>query len=84
MPTFRLNISQDDQLLGHFESDVPGAPEAIRKISACLSQSGYSLALLVAYSERRLLESGPDGVRLIGREPLFQPEPLTQYLSRKT
>jgi len=80
LPIFRLTISHDDQLLGHFESDLPSALQAIRKISASLSDSRYSLDLLVAHSERRLLESGPDGVRTISREPLFTPAPLEQYL----
>ncbi|MDH1622176.1 cytoplasmic protein [Pseudomonas chengduensis] len=80
MPIFRLTIRYDDQLLGHFESDLPAALQAIRKIAASLSASGYSLDLLVAHSERRLLETGPDGVRMISREPLFAPAPLKQYL----
>ena len=84
MPIFRLTISHDDQLLGHFESDLPSALQAIRKISASLSDSGYSLDLLVAHSERRLLESGPDGVRTISREPLFAHAPLEQYLDNAT
>lgn len=84
MPIFRLTISQDDQLLGHFESDLPWATQAMRKIAANLSQAGYSLDLLVAHSERRLLESGPDGVRMISREPQFQQAPLAQYLNSET
>jgi hypothetical protein len=44
----------------------------VKDIAARLGEAdGYRLELLVADSERRLLESGPDGVRLLSSEPLF-------------
>lgn len=80
MPTFRLIISQDQQLLGHFESDTPRAQQAIRTIASSLSAAGYDLELQVAHSERRLLESGPEGLRVISREPLFVAVSLADHL----
>ncbi|MFV3307857.1 cytoplasmic protein [Pseudomonas sp. NY15181] len=72
MQKYRLSIQRHGQLLGHFESDVPWAREAVRSIAGCLGEQGFSLELQVAEGERRLLESTPEGVRLLGSEPLFR------------
>jgi hypothetical protein len=75
--TCRLIIHRHDGLLGYFESDTPGALEAARDIAARLSASdGYRLELLVADGERRLLESTPQGLRVLSREPSFKPASL--------
>lgn len=73
MKTYRLELRRHGSLLGHFESDSARAMEVIREISRRLD--GYDLSLLVAESERRILESGPDGIRLLGSERLFAPAP---------
>ncbi|WP_232243855.1 MULTISPECIES: cytoplasmic protein [Pseudomonas] len=65
-------INSSDRLLGHFESATPWAHEAVQEIARCLAGAGYSVELLVADSERRLLESGPDGVRVLYSEPVFK------------
>lgn len=80
MPTFRLIISQDQQLLGHFQSDTPTAQRAIEKIAGSLSAAGYDLELQIAHHERRLLESGPEGLRVISSEPLFVAVSLDAHL----
>lgn len=72
MQTYRLIIQRHGQLLGHFESAVPWAREAVQSIAGCLGELGYSLELQVADGERRLLESTPQGIRLLSGEPLFR------------
>ncbi|MCP8467056.1 cytoplasmic protein [Pseudomonas sp. ZM23] len=76
MQKYRLIIQRHGQLLGHFDSDVPWAREAVRTIVECLGAQGYDLELRVAEGERRLLESTPEGIRLLGSEPLFRPASL--------
>lgn len=78
MQKYRLSIHRHGQLLGHFDSDVPWAREAVRSIAGCLGELGYGLELRVAEGERRLLESTPGGVRLLGCEPLFRPMSLDE------
>lgn len=77
MKTYRLVIYRHDRLLGHFESHTPWSREAARDIAARLSaDDGYRLELLVADGERRLLESTPQGLRVLSREPEFKPASL--------
>jgi len=76
MNRYRLIIRNNDRLLGHFESAVPGAQDAMQEVARCLSAAGYGLELLVADSERRLLDSGPDGIRVLSSEPIFKSTPL--------
>ena len=45
-------------------------------IASCLGELGYGLELLVADSERRLLESSPSGIKVLASEPLYRPMPL--------
>ncbi len=74
MPHYRLLVHRHDKYLGHFDADTGDALHAIREIATRLSGGdGYRLELLAAHGERRLLESGPDGLRVLGREPLFAP-----------
>lgn len=72
MQKYRLTLQRHGQLLGHFESDVPWAREAVRGLVASLGELGYDLELQVADGERRLLESTPQGIRLVSSEPLFR------------
>lgn len=76
MNRYRLMISRDGRLLGHFESATPWAHDAAQEIARCLAGVDYDLELLVADSERRLLESGPEGVRGLHSEPIFKSIPL--------
>ena len=72
MPCYRLFVYRHDKPLGHFDADSVDALDAVRDIAARLpAQDGYRLELAVAHDERRLLESGPDGLRVLAREPLF-------------
>ncbi len=77
MKIYRLMIYRHDRLLGHFESAVPWAREAVAEIRASLVQmDDVRLELLEGYDERRVVESTPHGVRLLYSEPLFRPIPL--------
>lgn len=81
MRAYRLVISRHGRLLGQFESETPWAEDAIRDLLQRLpGRDGYRTERLVAHGERRLLESGPDGLKVLGREPLFQPIPVATLL----
>ena len=72
MNRYRLMVHRDTKLLGHFESAVPWAQDAVHEIARCLADAGYDLELLIADSERRLLDSGPEGIRIVHSEPIFK------------
>lgn len=72
MNRYRLMVRSGTKLLGHFESAAPWAQVAVQDIARCLTDAGYDLELLVADSERRLLDSGPDGIRILSSEPIFK------------
>lgn len=77
MKTYRLVIRNRERLLGHFESSTPWSEESVKEIASRLTeQDGYRLELLIAYDERRLVESTPQGVRVLSSEPLFKPAPF--------
>ncbi|WP_406625200.1 cytoplasmic protein [Acidovorax sp. SDU_ACID1] len=72
MHTYRLVIRRHDKPLGHFESSTPWSREAVEDIAARLpAADGYRLELLIANGERRLLESGPDGIRVLSTDLIF-------------
>ncbi len=76
MTQYRLTIHHRGRLLGHFETDSADARAAMEQVRGCFSEaSGYQLTVQVADEEYRLLESGPDGLRVLGRRPLYQPLP---------
>lgn len=77
MSSYRLLVHQQDRHLGHFDAEGAEALQTIHRIAALLRpEDGFQLELLVAQGERRLLESGPEGLRVLSREPLFQPASL--------
>lgn len=81
MKTYRLVIFRHGRLLGRFESDTPGAREAMLDLLQRLpEEEGYRTESFVAHDERRLLESGPDGLRVVGRDPIFVPLQLAPRL----
>lgn len=71
MNRYRLMVSRNNRLAGHFESATPWALEAVQDIARCLADAGYAIQFQVADGERRLLESGPEGVRVLHSEPIF-------------
>lgn len=76
MHKYRLIIQRHGQLLGHFDSDLPWAREAVRAVATALGEQGFDLELQAADGERRLLESSPEGIRVLACEPLYRPVPL--------
>jgi len=72
MTVYRINIRHQGQLPGHVESATPWSLQAARQVAATLDAAGgYQLDYQVARDERRLIESGPAGMRLVSSEPLF-------------
>lgn len=72
MNRYRLVVRRGARLLGHFDSAAPWAQEVVQEMAQCLANAGYDLELLIADSERRLLDSGPDGIRILSSEPIFK------------
>ncbi len=74
MKIYRIVVRQDGRLLGHFESEVPWALEAISIVEAEFAKNpGFQFERLVAEEERRLIQAGPEGVRVLNRELVFKP-----------
>lgn len=74
MQTHRMIIRRHGQLLGHFDSSVPAALEAIKQLIAQLpSSEGFEHEMLASKSERRIVEvSGAGEVRVLSRETIFE------------
>lgn len=72
MNRYRLMVSRNNRLAGHLEYANPWALEAVQDIARCLADAGYAIQFQVADGERRLLESGPEGVRVLHSEPIFK------------
>lgn len=73
MKLYRLVIRQQGRLLGHFDTELPDALDALREISSRLPTSeGFQLEVLEARDEKRLLESTSSGIRVLSREPVFR------------
>lgn len=76
MDKYRLVIWQHEVLLGFFETEARDAQAAVDAITRQLpATAGFRCQLQVASGERRILESGPDGLRLLGITTEFQPAP---------
>lgn len=77
MPIHRLTIQRDGRHLGHFESEAPWAADAVREFAALLQTvDGLQLRYEVAEQARRIVESGPTGVRILSVQPIFSPAAL--------
>lgn len=71
--TYRLSVHKNDTLLGHFESSTPWAKSALQDIAGRLSaDDGYRLECFVAEDERRIVEAGPGGVKVLCSEHVFK------------
>ncbi|MFU0852103.1 cytoplasmic protein [Kluyvera cryocrescens] len=74
MKSYRLVVRHNGRLVGHFDTSGQDALE-----DACVALAifgvtgGYQCELQVSDSERRMLESGPDGMKVLMREPYFRP-----------
>ncbi|AGJ84834.1 hypothetical protein WP3W18E01_13350 [Raoultella ornithinolytica] len=74
MKSYRLVVRQQGRIVGYFET---AGNEALEDV--CVARSlfgvtgGYQCDLLVSDSERRILESGPEGMKVLSREKCFRP-----------
>lgn len=74
MKSYRLVVRHNGRLVGHFDTSGQDALE-----DACVARAifgvtgGYQCELQVSDSERRILESGPEGMKILMREPCFRP-----------
>lgn len=74
MKSYRLVVRHNGRLVGHFDTSGQDALE-----DACVARAifgvtgGYQCELQVSDRERRMLESGPDGMKVLMREPYFRP-----------
>ncbi|EDT6888203.1 cytoplasmic protein [Salmonella enterica] len=74
MKSYRLVVRQQGRIVGHFETSGLDALEDICVARAMFSMAGgYQYELLVSDSERRILESGPGGMKILMREKCFRP-----------
>ncbi|POT59959.1 cytoplasmic protein [Citrobacter amalonaticus] len=74
MKSYRLVVHHNGRLVGHFETCGQDALE-----DACVARAmfgitgGYQCELLVSDSEKRMLESGPEGMKILMREKCYRP-----------
>lgn len=79
--TYRLTIWRHDRLFGHFETDGPTAQDAIQDLLQRLPASeGFRVEAFIARSERRILESVANGMRVLAAEKLFEPIAIEEML----
>lgn len=74
MKSYRLVVRQNGRMVGHFDISGITALEDICVARAMFGiAGGYDCELLVADSERRMLESGPEGMKILMREAYYRP-----------
>lgn len=79
---YRINVWKNKRLWCRIDVDSPWAHEAIQDLLFRFSpEKGYCSELLVATEDRRIFESGPDGVRLLACEPIYEPAAPADGLS---
>ncbi len=77
MKSYRLVVRQQGRIVGHFETSGLDALEDICVARAMFGiTGGYQCELQVSDSERRMLESGPEGMKILMREKCFRPGDL--------
>lgn len=70
---YRFIVWRDDRLWCRIDVDSHWASEVAQDITVRFpTAEGYRIERFVATQERRIVESGPDGMRLLVREPLYQ------------
>lgn len=73
MQQYRFIVWRHDRLWCRIDVESPWAPEVAQDVAQRFPASeGYRIDSFVATQERRIVESGPDGMRLLSREPLYQ------------
>ena len=71
---YRINVWKNNRLWCRIDIGSPWAHEAVQDLLPRFPpEQGYFAELLVAIEDRRIFESGPDGVRLLACEPIYEP-----------
>lgn len=75
MKTYRLSVYRQHRLVGNLDCHGSDAQELIARLESVLpAESGWTLSRWVSDQEKRLLESTPDGIKVLASEKLFRPE----------
>lgn len=70
----RIVIHRHGELLGHFDASARMTRQAVTEIQGLFKAAdGFRCELWAEAGERRILESGPDGIRVLGSDTLFTP-----------
>ena len=74
MKSYRLVVRQQGRVVGHFETPGSEALVDICEIGSLFGAvGGYQCDLLVSDSEKRILESSPEGMKILSREKRYRP-----------
>ncbi|CAH5414630.1 cytoplasmic protein [Klebsiella oxytoca] len=74
MKSYRLVVRQQGRVVGHFETTGSEALEDVCEVGSLLGAvGGYQCDLQVSDSEKRILESGPEGMKILSREKCYRP-----------
>ena len=74
MHSYRLVVRREGRTVGHFETTGMNALEdACRARTMFENESGCQCELWVADSERRILESSPQGMKILASEMSYRP-----------
>lgn len=74
MHSYRLVVRREGRTVGHFETTGMNALEdACRARTMFENDSGCQCELWVADSERRILESSPQGMKILASEKCYRP-----------
>lgn len=85
MNPLRLIIRQNDKEVGHFESSPCCPPEQLCALARHLmSLPNSELELQQAKGEHRILHSGPDGLRVLLAQVLYETVDLQAWLKQST
>lgn len=73
MSGYRLIIHCHGVRWGQFDSDGPGARDHLVALAGRLpAQDGFHLQWQQAVGERRVLHSGPDGLKVLSSAPVYR------------
>ncbi|WEJ86781.1 MAG: cytoplasmic protein [Klebsiella huaxiensis] len=74
MKSYRLVVRQQGRVVGHFDTSGSEALEDACEVSSLFGAvGGYQCDLLVSDSEKRILESSPEGMKVLSREKCYRP-----------
>ncbi|CAM3073558.1 hypothetical protein SB6411_01484 [Klebsiella spallanzanii] len=74
MKSYRLVVRQQGRVVGYFDTTGSEALEDACEVGALFGAvGGYQCDLLVSDSEKRILESSPEGMKILSREKCYRP-----------